>query len=105
MTMLARRNPKPETQSIKDLCAHFRNGSSTDVLLECYANLDPDSADVARLIAWSYRYQRRRTPYEVLGGNGHFYNAWKYDGASFESVTTLASIHAHLVEQNQTGRP
>lgn len=104
MKTLAKLDPKPEAQTVtnwQDLCAHLRNGSSTDVLLECYTNLDPTGREVARLVAWSYRYQRRRSPYEVLRGNGHLFNAWRYEDAPFESVTTLASIHAHLVEQQQ----
>lgn len=80
------------------LCAAIRDNAPVETWLEHYYQLDPIGLDCARAVAWAYRYQRKRLAAECLAGNGHLLNAYKYDGAPYETCVTLAAIHAHIVE-------
>lgn len=90
-------NPQ-STTNWQQLCAQLRDGASIATLLDTYAQLDPDSLDVARLFAWAYRYQYGLQPIDVLRGHGALFNACHYNGADFDVCANLASIDARLKE-------
>lgn len=81
------------------LCELVKSNATVDTLLECYANLNEQSRDIALRVRHHYCHRHNLSVHDVLRGCGDLSIAYLCEKQSLEACSVLAALSAHLAEQ------